>query len=62
MYPEGSAMEVILVVAVAHSEYSMLTNGEEDVKTNADRRLRRPIRKGWLNLPKETTKFAGRRS
>jgi hypothetical protein len=42
MYPEGSAMEVILVVAVAHSEYSMLTNGEEDVKTNADPALMPP--------------------
>jgi hypothetical protein len=28
-------MEVILVAAAAHSEYSMLTNGYEDVKTNA---------------------------
>jgi hypothetical protein len=34
------------------SEYSMLPNGEEDVKTNADRRLCPTICRGSLNLPK----------
>jgi hypothetical protein len=30
-------MEIILVAVAAHSKYSILTNDQEDVKTNAAR-------------------------
>jgi hypothetical protein len=36
-------MEVILVAAAAHSEYSMLTNGWEDVKTDGAKAAERGL-------------------